>query len=45
MDILQETTGVPIPANLVGLEAKPERHTDVIEKDQMLAFVKAKGER
>jgi threonine synthase len=45
MDILQEKTGVAIPANLMGLEQKIERHTDVIEKDQMLAFVKEKGER
>ncbi len=45
MDLLQEKTGVAIPANLLGLEQKTERHRDVIEKDQMLAFVKEKGER
>ena len=45
MEILQEKSGVPIPGNLQGLEQKPERHRDVIEKDRMLAFVKEKGER
>ena len=45
MDLLQAKTGVAIPKNLLGLETKPERHTDVIAKDQMLAFVKAKGEK
>ena len=38
---LQEKTGVPIPANLNGLQEKPERHKSVIEKDKMLDFVMA----
>ncbi len=39
MERLEELTGVPIPANLKGLQERPERHTGVIEKDQMLHFV------
>ena len=39
MERLQEVSGVPIPANLAGLQNKKERHTGVIEKDRMLAFV------
>ncbi len=40
MELLQKKTGVPIPKNLQGLQEKQERHTRVIEKDQMLTFVK-----
>ena len=36
---IQEITGVPIPKNLANLQGKPERHTAVIPKDQMLEFV------
>ena len=39
MERLQEVSGVPIPANLAGLQQKPERHTGVIHKEQMLSFV------
>ncbi len=39
MERLEQLTGVPIPANLKGLQERPERHTGVIEKDQMLPFV------
>ena len=39
MERLQALTGVPIPENLSGLQHKTERHTGVIEKDQMLRFV------
>jgi threonine synthase len=39
MDTLAEKTGVPIPKNLTGLETKAERHTCVIEKQNMLSFV------
>jgi threonine synthase len=39
MERLQEKTGVPIPANLSGLQEKAERHTGVIEKNKMLEFV------
>ena len=39
MDRLQELTGVPIPGNLADLQGKPERHTGVIPKDEMQAFV------
>ena len=42
MEQLSALTGVPIPENLSGLQEKPERHTDVIEKTQMLAYVKEK---
>ena len=36
---LEALTGVPVPRNLQGLQEKPERHTDVIDKEQMLAYV------
>ena len=39
MEQLQTLTGVPIPKNLSGLRQKPERHTDVIGKDDMLRYV------
>ena len=39
MERLEETTGVQIPKNLAGLRQKPERHTTVIDKDEMLNFV------
>jgi len=41
MEQLQQLTGVPIPGNLSGLRQKPERHTAVIDKEQMLQFVLA----
>ena len=40
MDRLQAVSGVPIPRNLATLQGKPERHTTVIEKENMLTFVK-----
>lgn len=36
---LEQLTGVPIPKNLATLQGKPERHTGVIEKEDMLSFV------
>ena len=36
---LEEATGVPIPGNLSSLQGKPERHTGVIAKEQMLQYV------
>ena len=39
MEQLHTVTGVPIPENLKGLNTKPERHTGVIDKEQMLPFV------
>ena len=39
MEQLQTLTGVPIPKNLSGLRQMPERHTDVIGKDDMLRYV------
>ncbi len=41
MERLAQKTGVAIPRNLTGLQEKPERHTDVIGKDQMLGYVMA----
>ena len=38
MEQLNAHTGVEIPENLRSLRTKAERHTGVIEKDQMLAF-------
>ena len=40
MDRLHAVSGVAIPKNLATLQGKPERHTTVIEKDNMLCFVK-----
>ena len=42
MTQLSVLTGVPVPENLSGLQEKPEKHTDVIEKTQMLSYVKEK---
>jgi len=39
MERLELKTFVPIPRNLATLRGKPERHTGVIGKDQMLEFV------
>ena len=39
MEHMEEMTGVAIPKNLATLKGKPERHTGVINKDQMLDFV------
>ncbi len=36
---LSQITGVPVPKNLVSLQGKPEKHTQVIDKDKMLSFV------
>ena len=36
---LEEATGVPIPKNLSSLQGKPERHTGVIAKEEMLDYV------
>ncbi|MGN1016578.1 MAG: threonine synthase [Faecousia sp.] len=36
---LAEATGVPIPKNLSSLQGKPERHTGVIAKEEMLSYV------
>ena len=45
MEQLQAKTGVPIPENLQGLEQKPERHTDVIAKENMLQYVIERGDK
>ena len=39
MERLSAITGVAIPKNLAGLKEKAERHTGVIDKDEMLNFV------
>ena len=41
MERLEKITGVKIPGNLSGLREKPERHTKVIAKEEMLDFVLA----
>ena len=41
MERLEEMTKVKIPVNLSGLRQKPERHTGVINKEDMLDFVLA----
>ena len=40
MALLERVTGVAMPENLRGLREKAERHTGVIPKDGMPAFVK-----
>ena len=42
MDLLHETTGVPVPEHLAELRSKEARFTDVVEKDNMLDYVKDK---
>ncbi len=39
MERLNAITGVPIPAPLAALRGKPERHSAVIDKDNMMEFV------
>ena len=39
MERLSQMSGVPIPKNLAGLQGKIERHTGVIEKENMLDYV------
>ena len=39
MERLEAVSGVPVPRNLATLRGKPERHTGVIGKDEMLPFV------
>ena len=36
---LEALSGMPIPKNLANLQGKPERHLDVIPKDQMMDYV------
>ena len=38
---LEELSAMPIPENLASLQGKPERHTDVIDKEEMLEYVLA----
>lgn len=39
MERLAALTGVPVPQNLAELQGKPERHSLVIPKEQMLSYV------
>ena len=39
MERLEQVTAVPIPHNLAGLREKEERHTDVIDKQEMLDYI------
>ena len=39
MEQLSAITGLAIPKNLANLRTKPERHTDVIDKDQMMHYI------
>ena len=36
---LSQITGIPVPKNLSGLEGKEEKHTGVINKEDMLSYV------
>lgn len=41
---LNEKTGVAVPRNLCGLETAEVLHTDVIEKENLITYVKGKAE-
>lgn len=42
MEAVSALSGVPIPANLAGLRQYPVRHRDVIDKEDMLAYILGK---
>ena len=42
---LHKETGVPIPQNLAALRGKAPRHTDVIDRDEMLSYVLKKARK
>ncbi|MBO2526998.1 MAG: threonine synthase [Clostridiales bacterium] len=42
---LHEMTGVPVPQGLATLQSKAVRHTDVIDREQMQAYVLGKVEK
>ena len=39
MEQIRRITGVPIPKNLADLGSRPELHTDVVEKEDMMDYV------
>ena len=41
MERLEELSSMPIPKNLASLRGKEERHTHVIDKEEMLEYVLA----
>ena len=41
MERLHRLTGTEVPRNLAGLQGRPVRHRDVIDKEQMLDYVLA----
>ena len=43
MEDLRACTGVPVPKNLASLRQKPVRHTDVIDREDMLDYVLQKA--
>ncbi len=46
MEDLHTSTGVPVPKNLSALREKPVRHTDCIDREDMLSYVlKKAGEK
>ena len=46
MDRLHEVTGVAVPKNLASLREMEVRHTDVIDREEMLEYVLRKvGEK
>ena len=44
MEQLNQKTGVAVPKNLCGLENAKVLHTDVIEKENLISYVKGKAE-
>ena len=45
IDRLRALTNAPLPAGLAGLREKAERHTDVIERDDMARYVLEKARK
>ena len=45
MDELHARTGAPIPKNLAALRDLPVRHTDCVDRTDMLEYVREKAKR
>ena len=45
MDELHARTGAPIPKNLAALRDLPVRHTDCVDRTEMLEYVREKAKR
>ena len=45
IDRLQAATNAPLPAGFAGLREKAEKHTDVIDRDDMARYVLEKARK